>query len=318
MRTIKPYVEIARLDHWFKNLFMVLGVIVAVFAEPDLTTVAMLSKLGLAILATCLVASSNYVLNEILDGPTDRQHPIKRTRPVAAGLISIPIAYAEWLLLMGAGVALGGMVNLPFTLTLIGFWIMGTLYNVPPIRLKEIPYVDVLTESLNNPIRLLLGWFALIDDRLPSLSLLLSYWALGAFFMATKRFAEYRLIGDRTRAANYRRSFAHYNEDNLLVSMFFYVAACSLSAGVFMVRYKIELILCAPFVAGVFAYYLHLGLKENSPVQTPERLYKERGFFLYTLLTLVLFVLAMFMKIPALYSWFNLDPAKIPALWVLG
>ena len=85
-----------------------------------------------------------------------------------------------------------------------------------------------------------------------------------------------------------------------------------------MVRYKIELILCAPFVAGVFAYYLHLGLKENSPVQTPERLYKERGFFHYTLLTLVLFVLAMFMEIPALYSWFNLDPAKIPALWVLG
>ena len=267
---------------------------------------------------TCIVASSNYVLNEILDGPTDRQHPIKRTRPVAAGLISIPIAYAEWLLLMGVGVALGGMVNLPFTLTLIGFWIMGTLYNVPPIRLKEIPYADVITESVNNPIRLLLGWFALIDDRLPSLSLLLSYWALGAFFMATKRFAEYRLIADRTRAANYRRSFAHYNEDNLLVSMFFYVAACSLFAGVFMVRYKIELILCAPFVAGVFAYYLRIGLKDNSPVQTPERLYKERGFLLYTLFTFVLFVLAMFMKIPALYSWFNLDPAKIPALWVLG
>ena len=64
--------------------------------------------------------------------------------------------------------------------------------------------------------------------------------------------------------------------------------------------------------------HLRLGLKENSPVQTPERLYKERGFFLYTLFTFVLFVLAMFVKIPALYSWFNLDQAKIPALWVFG
>ena len=61
---------------------------------------------------------------------------------------------------------------------------MGTFYNMPPIRTKELPYIDVLTESINNPIRLLLGWFALVDNRIPPASLLIAYWALGAFFMA--------------------------------------------------------------------------------------------------------------------------------------
>ena len=44
---------------------------------------------------------------------------------------------------------------------------MGLAYNVPPVRLKEWPYLDVLSESVNNPLRLALGWFALIPDRFP-------------------------------------------------------------------------------------------------------------------------------------------------------
>ena len=82
-------------------------------------------------------------------------------------------------------------MNLPFVATIAFFWIMGVAYNVRPIRTKEVPYVDVLSESVNNPIRLLLGWFALIPDRFPPISLLLAYWMVGAFFMAMKRFAEY-------------------------------------------------------------------------------------------------------------------------------
>ena len=48
------------------------------------------------------------------------------------------------------------------------------------MRSKELPYIDVLTESLNNPIRLFMGWFVLIPERLPPLSLGLAYWMMGA------------------------------------------------------------------------------------------------------------------------------------------
>jgi 4-hydroxybenzoate polyprenyltransferase len=316
--TLGPYIQIARVDHWFKNAFMLLGVLLAVFYEPSLAGVHSLTPLAIAVVATCLVASSNYTLNEWLDGPRDKLHPVKRRRPVPSGRIQAAGAYTQWLVLAAAGLLLAWQINVPFFGSALWLWIMGVLYNVPPVRTKEWAYVDVLSESINNPIRLFLGWFALIDDRVPPLSLVLSYWMIGAFFMAMKRYAEYRHIGDRQVAASYRRSFAHYTEERLLISILFYATTCALFAGIFIVRYKIELILFAPFAAGLFAYYLHLGMKPDSPTQNPEKLYRERGFVAYLVGSLVVFVLLMFTSIPPLYDLFNVEQAQTSPLWTIG
>jgi 4-hydroxybenzoate polyprenyltransferase len=131
-----------------------------------------------------------------------------------------------------AGFALAWSLNVYFLMSAVWLWVMGIAYNVPPLRTKEWPYIDVLSESINNPIRLFLGWFALVTDHVPPLSLAISYWMVGAFFMAMKRFAEYRHIGDPKVAAAYRRSFAYYNEERLLVSLFFYATTCALFAGI--------------------------------------------------------------------------------------
>ena len=315
---IWPYVQMARVDHWFKNAFMLLGVIVALFVEPSLLRVDVIPRLLLAFFATCIVASSNYVLNEMLDAPYDRQHPVKKHRPAAAEKVRRRWALAEWLGLGILGLGLAWLVNPWFTAAAAALWIMGILYNVKPIRTKELPYLDVLSESINNPIRLFLGWFPLIPDRVPPLSLVLSYWMVGAFFMALKRFAEYRTIGDRATAIRYRRSFAHYDEERLLVSVFFYAIAASLFAGVFLVRYHLELILGIPFGAGLLAYYMKLGLKHDSPVQNPERLYRERGFMLFAMVSVAVFVLLMFVQIPALYDAFNVELVKTSPLWIIG
>src|SRR6476469_2708077 len=255
------YVQIARVDHWFKNVFMILGVVLAMFYEPRVASWSSVVPLFIAVLATCLVASSNYVLNELLDGPNDLLHPEKRFRPVPSGRVRPALAYAEWLLLAAAGFGLALSLNWYFFASAAWLGVMGIAYNMPPIRTKEWPYVDVLSESVNNPIRLFLGWFALIPDRVPPLSLALSYWMIGAFFMAMKRFAEYRHIANPATAAAYRHSFAYYNEERLLVSIVFYATTCALFAGIFIVRYHLELLLFVPFAAGLFAFYLHLGFK---------------------------------------------------------
>jgi 4-hydroxybenzoate polyprenyltransferase len=306
------------VDHWFKNAFMVLGILLALFYQPELWAWSSARPLALAVLATCLIASSNYVLNEWLDGPLDALHPVKKHRPVPAGKIRAGFAYAEWLALAAAGFALAYLVNPYFLLCGVWLWVMGIVYNVPPIRSKDVPYVDVLSESVNNPIRLMLGWFALVTTLLPPLSLVLAYWMVGAFFMAIKRYAEYRHIGNKKVAAAYRRSFAHYTEERLLVSLFFYATACAFFAGIFIVRYHVELILFVPVAAGLFAYYFSIGLKPNSPVQNPEKLYKERRFLLYALVSVAVFVILMFTSIPALYDWFNISPSTVSPLWTIG
>jgi hypothetical protein len=141
---------------------------------------------------------------------------------------------------------------------------------------------------------------------------------IGAFFMAMKRYAEYRHIGDRGVAAAYRHSFRYYTEERLLVSILFYATTCALFAGIFIVRYHLELLLFVPFAAGLFAYYLHLGMKADSPTQNPEKLYRERGFVAYLTICFAVFVLLMFTSVPALYSWFNVEPSGTSPLWTVG
>ncbi len=133
-----------------------------------------------------------------------------------------------------------------------------------------------------------------------------------------KRYAEYRHIANPAVAAAYRRSFAYYTEERLLVSLFFYATACALFAGIFVVRYHLELILFAPFAAGLFAYYMHIGLEPNSPVQNPEKLYRQRGFVVYLIVCFGLFVALMFTSIPSLYELFNVEPSGARPLWTLG
>src|SRR5262249_25077988 len=123
---------------------------------------------------------------------------------------------------------------------------------------------------------------------------------------------------DSAIAAAYRRSFRHYTEERLLISILFYATTCALFAGIFIVRYHLELILFAPVAAGMFAYYLKIGMKHDSPVQNPEKLYRERGFFAYMVVATLLFAALMFTHIPTLYTWFNVDVSSTSPLWTIG
>ena len=312
---IASYVAIARPDHWFKNVFMAVGVILAFFYREVPWTPALAGMIAWAFAVTCVIASSNYVINEILDAPSDRNHPVKCLRPIPCGRVKLPLAYCEWLALAAIGLGMAWLVNLPFFAVSVWLLVMGLIYNVRPIRSKELPYVNVLSESVNNPIRLLLGWFVVIPHEIPPMSLLAAYWMAGAFFMASKRFAEFRAISDPKRAAAYRGSFRHYDQNKLLVSMFFYATTAALFLGVFIIRYHLELILGIPLIAGFFSIYLHVVLKPDSSAQTPERLYRERGLMIYLMLCLCVFLGLMFVHISGLYHWFNVEPSSVRSLW---
>ena len=314
---VAPYLSIARPDHWFKNVFMLLGVLLAGFYHPDVLGRGLPARVLWAFATTCLIASSNYVINEVLDAPSDRRHPTKRFRPVPSGRVWLPLAYAEWVVLGVVGLAAAAAVNRSFLAASSLLLLMGMIYNIPPIRTKEYPYLDVLSESVNNPIRLLLGWFVLVPSEVPPVSLLIAYWMVGAYFMASKRFAEYRSIADPVTAGAYRGSFRHYDETKLLISMFFYTTCFALFLGVFIIRYKLELILIFPLIAGFVCYYLHVAFKPDSAAQKPERLYRERGLMAYLVVCLVLFVAIMFVQIPWLYQLFNVQPSPVPPLWRL-
>ena len=306
----RAYLAIARPDHWFKNVFMLPGVVVAAGTVPAVAWPALAGRTLVALASLCLLASSYYTLNEILDAPYDRLHPTKHTRPVPSGRVRIPIAWAQWLVLFAASLAVGRLVSPWFTATLVVLWLAACAYNVPPLRTKDRIHLDVLSESVNNPLRMVAGWFVVTSATLPPASLLLSYWMIGAYFMALKRFAEVRHIADAPRAAAYRRSFAWYTEERLLVSIMFYGAAAMLFFGAFCMRYRLELLLAFPLVALVMALYLHVALKPDSAAQHPERLHREPALMAAVVATTLAMTVLLYRDIPAMYRW--LTPTAPP------
>jgi len=302
--TILGYLQIARIDHWVKNVFVLPGVVVALSVDRSRLASWSWLSFGLGMLAICLIASSNYVLNEILDAPSDLTHPTKRNRPVPAGRVKVSWACVEWLGLMVAGLALGLYISKPFALTLVALWIMGCIYNVPPVRSKDLPYMDVLSEAVNNPLRMLAGWYLTGCILIPPASLLLSYWMVGCYFMAIKRFAEFRDLGHQ-QSASYRKSFAFYNEQRLLVAIMFYGSIAMLFFGAFIMRYRVELILAFPLVALVMAQYLSLAFKPDSAVQRPEGLYREPALMAAVIVCAVVMVLLLFINLPILQRIFS-------------
>jgi decaprenyl-phosphate phosphoribosyltransferase len=302
---LNAYLDIARPSHWFKNVFVLPGILIAVLGLGYLPADLGLN-LALGLAALCLIMSANYSINEYLDAEFDRHHPLKQDRPAVHGLISGRGVVIQYLVLATAGLLLAYPISVHFFVTAAAFLLMGGLYNVRPARLKDLPYLDALSESLNNPLRLLLGWFMVTSLFWPPSSLLIAYWMGGAFLMAVKRYAELRRIADPDRAGLYRRSFRFYTEDRLLVSILFYAMSFAFFFGVFMIKHRIELLLSMPLFALLFAWYLKLGMAPDSAAQRPEQLYRQPLLLGYAVV-LAAVVFGLFLINEPRLQWFLHD-----------
>ena len=286
-----------RLDHWIKNTFILPGSILAVLVSDVNITTNLFFDVTLALISSSLIASANYTINEWLDRGQDAMHPDKKSRPAVLGLVRKSGVMVSFSLLALSGLALAGTLNkLVFLLCLI-FLVSGLVYNVSPIRAKDLKYIDVLVESINNPIRLYIGWFAVVENSLIPLSLVLSYWFFGAFLMNSKRITDFFKFDSQEDRAAFRPSLAGY-DINMLYTLGMVYASLSTSMFLtFSVRYKNELILMLPLIVFTFAFYFKNSLGTMSFASDPERIMRKpifgifvviSGIFLYYLLNVEL------------------------------
>ena len=82
---LRDVVQIVRPQHWVKNVF-----VIAPLLFGGLPTWQAVLRAAWAFGCFCILASGIYCLNDVIDAPTDRQHPRKRRRPVASGAIPAP------------------------------------------------------------------------------------------------------------------------------------------------------------------------------------------------------------------------------------
>lgn len=300
---MKDYIKIARLDHWIKNFFILPGIAVAVLLVDHTFGMKTIVNIAIGFLATCFIASANYVINEWLDAEFDKYHPTKKNRPVVSGNMKFKYIMIEYFIFAILGIACACLINKLFLYTEIWLLVMGILYNVKPFRTKDIIFLDVISESVNNMIRLLLGWFIITDSVFPPSSILLGYWMAGAFLMGTKRLAEYRMIGNPEVAGSYRKSFKYYTEKTLFGSSFFYALCATFCIGIFLIKYRIEYLFAMPVMFALFTYYIMMAFNDDSAVQKPEKLYKEKKLLAIVLLLVIVLVILTVVDIPVLQAF---------------
>jgi decaprenyl-phosphate phosphoribosyltransferase len=121
--------------------------------------------------------------------------------------------------------------------------------------------------------------------------------------MALKRFSEYRQIGYES-AVLYRRSFLFYTEQSLLVSVLFYAATSMLFFGAFIMRYRMEMIFAFPFIALLMAVYFSMAFSIDSPVQNPEKLYRQPRLMALLGACCTVLVITSFVHLPWLAQMF--------------
>jgi 4-hydroxybenzoate polyprenyltransferase len=300
---LNDHLKLTRPGRWIKNAAIFPGALMAWQISKTQVGWDSFFCLALAFLSVLLLSCGNYTINELLDAGGDSRHPVGRLRPVPSGKITAWAAYMQWFLLALAGLILAWLLNRAFFAAALMFFFMGLVYNVRPFRAKDVAYFDVLTESLNSPLRFLLGWYAMKCYLFPPLSLLISLWMLAAFFVSVKRIAELRFINDPQVAAAYRRPFSYYNQERLVSGAVFYAAAFGVLMGIFSAIYRLELVLALPFMGGLLAAYMQEGLKKDSIIRCPERLYQRKFLMGYFLVTLIVIFSCFNVRLPWLANF---------------
>jgi 4-hydroxybenzoate polyprenyltransferase len=205
--------RLLRPHQWAKNALLLVPLLAAHGAGGPRA----LSTVLIALVAFCLCASSVYIVNDIVDLEADRAHPRKSRRPLAAGLVPLPAAFALAPVLLALAATITVFMPLKFQLVVGTYWLLTMAYS---LRLKGVVVVDVLCLAALYTLRIIAGAAAA--------GVALSFWLLiFAIFLflslaLVKRYAELDAL---RRASRLQAAGRGYHVEDLPVLQSFGTAA---------------------------------------------------------------------------------------------
>lgn len=164
--SVENFSKALRVHQWAKNLLIILPFLAA---HRPIEPWSVL-QIFLGFIAFSLVASTGYLINDLVDIENDRNHSTKYRRPIAAGDLSIPNALIAALLLGGGGIFLAWKLVPLFALIVVGYFVLTTAYS---FWIKKVVVLDVITLALLYTMRVIAGG-ALVSVKLSNWFLVFS------------------------------------------------------------------------------------------------------------------------------------------------
>jgi len=287
---LRHLIKTMRPRQWTKNAFVFAAL---VFDGKLLHLPDLLRTLG-AFALFCIISSTIYIFNDILDAESDRQHPVKRNRPIASGKLPVPAALIAGILLALGTLAAAWFLAWQLALTLLVYLAMMLAYSQ---WLKHIPILDVLILAAGFVLRVHAGTTVIVVERFsPWLYVLMTLLALYLGF--GKRRAELAMLAED--ATNHRPVLDGYTIP-LLDQFITIVSGTTIVAYSLYTFFRPEapgnhaLMLTIPFVVYAIFRYLFLIQVKNIGGEPEEILLKDRPFqvsiLLWGLAVLVVFYL---------------------------
>jgi 4-hydroxybenzoate polyprenyltransferase len=259
-----------RPRQWTKNGIVFLAFVFSIGQEYHLsdpgTWAPKVLELLVAFTCFCAVSSADYLVNDIRDIESDRAHPRKRRRPIAAGLLPVNTAWGGAVVLAAAGNAGAFALNWKVGLVVFAYTVLMVAYSY---RLKHVVLLDLMVIAAGFVLRAMAGALAI---EVPISPWLYVVTALGALFLGiNKRRAELELLAEG--AGNHRKILDEYSTDLLDQMASTVTAAVLMAYGLYTFTAEglpknHTMMLTIPFVLyGIFRYlYLvHTKSEGGSP-----------------------------------------------------
>jgi 4-hydroxybenzoate polyprenyltransferase len=203
---VRGIIREMRPHQWVKNLFVLAPV---VFGK-ELTNPKYIMKAIGAFAIFCLLAGAVYTLNDLVDAPADRVHPVKRFRPIASGRVPVPVAKAMIVVLVITALGGAALGPLPFFFVALAYFVQNVAYS---FALKRIAYLDVGFIALGFVLRVLAGGYAV---QTPVSGYLIATTALLALFLG---FGKRRHELASANAGKQRAALEAYSPRTLTVAL---------------------------------------------------------------------------------------------------
>jgi decaprenyl-phosphate phosphoribosyltransferase len=194
-----PFIQLLRPTQWLKNLMLFFPP----FLGGELLKPGILSAGTVPLISFCLASSSAYALNDILDREHDRNHPVKKHRPLPSGALSVFNASVLYAGLLSGAILLAWRTSGVFLFIVLAYLLISILYS---LVLKSLPLLDIFCISAGFLLRLQAGGEAF--DVPISEWLFLSVFLLSIFLGTGKRLGEKNTLGED--AGNHRKSLDSY------------------------------------------------------------------------------------------------------------